>query len=147
MLLNNDRLFHWFLGGLLSWSICVLILGIPIFHLWLGVSIAKIVVSACICCGVQLGVTPWLYSARATPQNPDGEVGRRTATVFIWISLTTLFLFYYIQRNWPDNAQTHQARIIFSVALPCVLILLGLILHYYIRSIIRLCRFFRGGGV
>lgn len=146
VLLNNDRLSNWFLGGLLSWSIFVLILGIPIFHLWLGISIVKIVVSGCICCGVQLVVSPWLYSARATPQNPDGLVGRRTKTVIIWFSLTTLLLFYYLQGNWPNNAQTHQARIIFSLALPSFLILVGLILHYNIRPLTHLSRFFRKGG-
>jgi hypothetical protein len=142
MLLNNDRLSHWFLGMLLAWAFWVLLLGIPIFHLWLGISIAKIAFTASICCGVQLAVTPWLYSARATVQNADGLVGRRIKAVFIWFSLTTLVLFYYIQRSWPDNAQAHQARIIFSVALPGLLILVGLVLHYNIRSITRISRLF-----
>jgi hypothetical protein len=133
MLLNNDRLSHWFLGILLGWGLSVLILGIPIFHFGLGVSIAKIVFSACICCGLQFCVTPWLYSARATAQNPDGLVSRRTKAVFTWISLTTLVLFYFIQRSWPDNAKAHQARVIFSVALPGILIAIGLILHYNVR--------------
>jgi hypothetical protein len=117
MLLNNDRLSHWCLGVFFSWIVCFLLFGIPLFHLWLGFSIAKIAISLGICCGVQLAITPWLYSSRATPQNPDGLVGRRAAAVFVWFSLTALLLFYYIQRGWPSNPTAEQARIIMSVAL------------------------------
>ena len=147
MLFNNDRLSHWFLGILLAWALSLLILGIPIFHVWLGVSTATVVFAGCIFCGLQLCVTPWLYSARATAQNPDRLVGRRTKAVRIWISLTTLTLFYFIQRSWPNNAQTHQARIIFSLALPGILIVLGIILHYSLPSIARMSRYVRGRDV
>jgi hypothetical protein len=144
MLLNNERLSHWFLGALLGWGLSVLIFGIPIFYLVLGISIAKIILCACICCGLQLCVTPWLYSARATAQNPKGFVHRRMRAVFIWISLTTLALFYFTQRDWPDNPQAHQARVIFSIALPGVLIVLGIILHYGVPSIARVSHYIRG---
>lgn len=144
MLFNNERLSNWFLGILLGWFLSLLILGIPIFHFWLRVSTATVVVAGCICCGLQLCVTPWLYSARATAQNPDGLVTRRMKAVYIWISLTTLALFYFIQRGWPDNAQTNQARIIFSLALPGILIVLGIVLHYSVPSIARMSRFVRG---
>jgi hypothetical protein len=144
MLLNNDQLSHWFLGAVLGWALSVLIFGIPIFHLLLDFSIAKIILLACICCGLQLCVTPSLYSARATAQNPEGFVNRRMRALFTWISLTTLALFYFIQRDWPDNPQSHQARIIFSIALPGILIVLGIILHYSVPSIARMSKYVRG---
>jgi hypothetical protein len=144
MLLNNGRLSHWYLGILLSWIVCFLLFGIPIFHLWLGFTIAKIAIALCICCGVQLAITPWLYSSRATPQNPDGLVGRRTAAVFGWFSLTALLLFYYIQRGWPSNPTAQHARIIMFVALVVLLIILGTLLRYNTRSITIVLRFFGG---
>jgi len=96
MFLNNDRLSHWYVGILLSWIVCFLLFGIIIFHLWLGFSIVRIAVSVSICCGVQLIILPWLYSARVTSKNPGGLIGQRTAAVCVWLSLTALLLFYYI---------------------------------------------------
>src|SRR5208282_2049769 len=144
MILNNDRLSHWYLGILFSWIVCFVLFGIPMFHLWLRFSIAKIAISLGICCAVQLAITPWLYSSRATPQNPDGLVGRRTAAVFVWFSLTALLLFYYIQRGWPSNPTAQQARIIMFVALVVLLIILGVLLRYNTRSITTVLRLFGG---
>lgn len=144
MLLNNGRLSHWYLGILLSWTVCFLLFGILIFPLWLGFSIAKIAISLGICCGVQLAITPWLYSSRATPQNPDGLVGRRTAAVFVWFSLTALLLFYYIQRGWPSNPTAQHARIIMFVALVVFVFVLGVLLRYSTRSITLILRLFGG---
>jgi hypothetical protein len=146
VLLNNDRLSHWYLGILFGWTVCFLLLAIPIFHLWLGFSITKIAISVAICCGVQLAITPWLYSARATPQNPDGLVGRRAAVVFVWYSLTALLLFYYIQRGWASNPTAQQARTIMFVALVVFLITLGVLLRYNTRSITLILRLFRSKG-
>jgi hypothetical protein len=128
MLLNNDRLSHWYAMGLLTWSLGFVVLGIPIFHQCLGFSIAKIAVSAGIFCGSQLIITPWLYSARSTSQNPDGLPRVRTAAVLAWLSLTVLVFFYYIQRGWPSNQAAHQARIIMSVSMVAFLLVLGVLL-------------------
>jgi hypothetical protein len=142
-LINNDRISHWYLGCLLAWAVCFLFLGIPIFHLGFGSSISKIAISLAICCGAQLAITPWLYSARATPQNPNGFVGRRTAAVFVWCSLTALFLFYYIQRGWPSSQAAQQARIIMSVGLVVFLVILGVILCYNLKFITSMGERFR----
>ena len=128
MRFNNDRLSHWYAMALFTWSLGFVVLGIPIFHQWLGFSIAKIAVSAGIFCGSQLIVTPWLYSARSTSQNPDGLPGVRTAAVVAWLSLTVLVLFYYVQRGWPLNQAAHQARIIMFVSTVAILIVLGVLL-------------------
>ena len=111
MILNNDRLSHWFIGALLGWAVWSLLLFIPIFHLWLRFPIAKIVVSASIGCLVQMAFTPWLFSARATPQNPTGRIAQRSAAVILWITLTALLFFYYIQRGWPNNSAAHVFRL------------------------------------
>ena len=110
VLLDNDRLSHWLAGAVLSWTAFLLLLFIPIFHLLLGFPISKIAVSAGICCAVQFAVTPWLFSARATRQNPSGRTVRRAAVVIVWLSLTALLLFYYIQRGWPNNADVQLFR-------------------------------------
>jgi hypothetical protein len=140
--LNNDRLSNWYLGALLSWVICFLFFGIPIFHLGFGFSIVKIGISLGICCGVQLAVVPWLFSARATSQNPDGLIGRRIIVVVVWQSLTALFLAYYIQRGWHSTQAAQQARNIMFVTL-VVFFAIGLILYCNTRSIARMLRFFR----
>jgi len=102
MLLNNDRLSHWCLGVFFSWIVCFLLFGIPLFHLWLRIFNRQDCYFIRHLCGVQLAITPWLYSSRATPQNPDGWLAERAAAVFVWFSLTALLLFYYIQRGWPS---------------------------------------------
>jgi hypothetical protein len=105
-MLNNDRLFHWFVGGLLSWIGCSLVVFIPIFHLGLGFPIAQIVVCASIGCAVQLVFTPRLFFARVTNQNPTGNIPRRATTVVWWMSTTALLLLYYVQRFWPRTPET-----------------------------------------
>jgi hypothetical protein len=146
VLLNNDRLSHWYVGILFGWTVCFLLFNIPIFHLWLGFSIVKIAVSTGICCGVQLAITPWLFSARATPLNPGGLIGQRTAAVFVWYSSTALLLFYYIQRSWPSNPTAHQARVIMFISLVIFMIILGVLLRFNVRSITRILRFFHSKG-
>jgi hypothetical protein len=110
VLLNKDRLFHWYVGALLSWIAGCLLLYIPFFHLLLGFPIAKIVVSAGIGCAGQMVVTPWLFSARATARNPTGKVFQTTVAVIVWISLSALLFFYYIQRGWPKDSDAQLFR-------------------------------------
>jgi hypothetical protein len=110
-MLENNRISQWFIGALLAWTLCSLVVFIPIFHLLLGFPIEKIVVSASIGCVVQLVFTPWLFSARATPQNPNGKVARRSAVVVVWLTLTALLFFYYIQRSWPSSSDARIFRI------------------------------------
>jgi hypothetical protein len=134
-LLNNDRLSHWFFGTLVSWTVFFLIFGVPIFHIWLGFSMAKIAIAVGVCCGMQLAVTPWLYSARITTQNPDGLVRRRAAAVTVWFSLTMLLLFYLVQRGWPHNPAARQARIVMFASLIAFFVAEGVLLRYRSRSI------------
>jgi len=114
VLINNDRLSHWFASAVLSWTASLLLLFIPIFHLLLGFRIAKIAVFAGIGCAGQLAVTPWLFSARATAQNPTGNITLRAVAVILWFSSSALLIFYYIQRDWPNNpdAQLFRACVI-----------------------------------
>ena len=146
MLLNNDRILLWYVSIFFGWIICFSLLGIPIFHLWLGLSIVKIAVLVGICCGVQLALVPWFYSARSTPQNPDGLIGRRTAVVFVWLSLTTLLVFYSLQRGWPSNPTRQNAHIIMFASLVVALIIVGVLLRFNMRSIAQIIRILRGKG-
>lgn len=108
MLLNNDRLSHWCVGALLTWALGFLLWGILVFHFWLGVPVAKIAAFTGIGCALQLAITPWLFSARATLQNPTGKVTRRYAAVVVWISLTIVLFVYFIQRGQPKNPELRE---------------------------------------
>jgi hypothetical protein len=55
-------------------------------------------------CVGQLVATPWLYSARATAENPAGKVAQRAVAVIVWFSMSSLLFFYYISRDWPNDA-------------------------------------------
>ena len=83
---------------------------IPIFHWGLGFPIAKIAVSVGIFCVGQLAVTPWLFSARPTSENPAGNFGRRAVAVTVWFSLSALLFFYYISRDWPNDSHGREFR-------------------------------------
>jgi hypothetical protein len=108
----------------LGWVLCFLIIGIPILHFGLNLSLMRIAILAAIACASQLMFVPWLYSARATSQNPQGFVLRRAAAVLGWLSLMTLSLFCYLQSTWPDNPRGREARIILSVSLAVIVIFL-----------------------
>jgi hypothetical protein len=92
---------------------------------------------------MQLAIMPWLFSARATTQNPDGLVGRRIVVVVVWHSLTALCLAYYIQRGWPSSQAAQHERIFMYVTVIVSFIILGLIFHYNTRSVTRILRLIR----
>ena len=69
---GNDRLAFWYLGTIASWIIFGCGVLVPFFHLGLGVSIKRIVVSLCICCSLQMLFVPWLYY-RAAHRNIPRE--------------------------------------------------------------------------
>ena len=96
--LDNDRLSHWFIGALLTWILISLLMGFPIFHFWLGFATTKVMVFMASCFFAQLAITPWLFSARSTPQNPSGNIARRTWVVILWVSTTGFLLFSFLHR-------------------------------------------------
>lgn len=100
---NNDRLSHWCLGVVLSWPIHFVLWILPIFHLWLKIPIKTVAAYTALAAGVQLAVTPWLFAARATRENPAGRRVQRTAVVIVWISLTAfLFACFMLHGEPPD---------------------------------------------
>jgi len=105
---DNDRLSYWFAGALLSWLMMFLHLGLPIFHLWLKIPTPTIATVTGICCATQLAVTPWLFSARATRENPNGRFIQRGIAVYAWFSATTLALLYYLRRSFPEDPAIRQ---------------------------------------
>ncbi len=105
---DNDRLSHWFTSAFLAWVMMFLLLGLPVFHLWLKVPIAKIATFAVLACALQSAITPWLFSARATPKNPSGRIPQRAAAVIVLSTVTALLFFYYLRRSWPDDIETRQ---------------------------------------
>jgi Kef-type K+ transport system membrane component KefB len=107
-LFDNDRLSHWFAGAVLSWLAMFLLWGLLAFHVWLGVPTAKVAAFAGICCAVQLGVTPWLFSARATRENPRGRVAQGAAAVIVLLSAIALLFFYFLRQSWPGDIETRR---------------------------------------
>ena len=106
--LNNDRLSHWLVGLLFSWGLTFLLLFLPIFHVLLKVPTAKVATLTGLFCAVQLSVTPWLFSARATRQNPSGRPAQRAAAVTVMASLMALLFFAYIGGLWPRDEGTRE---------------------------------------
>ena len=106
MLFDNDRLSHWLGGALLAWATIFFLWGLLVFHLGLHVPVKTVTLFSGICCAVQLAVTPWLFYARATPQNPTGQIVQRTAAVIVLLSAITLLFFYFVRRSWPEDVET-----------------------------------------
>jgi hypothetical protein len=100
---NNDRISHWCAGAVLAWAGAFVLFGLPIFHLWLRVPIKIIAAFFLALCVVQLAITPWLFFARSTPQNPVGNLFKRRAAVIVWFSLNGLVLAYFILRGSPPD--------------------------------------------
>ncbi|MFZ0301336.1 MAG: hypothetical protein WAL75_01570 [Terracidiphilus sp.] len=99
MSFDKERLSYWLAGVLLAWTMYVAVFGIPIFHLLLGIAIPTIVSFAVYACALQLAITPWIFSARVTLQNPQGKIGQRTAAIIIWFVSTASLLLYFMQRR------------------------------------------------
>src|ERR1039457_5065004 len=121
MLLNNNRLSNWLAGAVIGWTASLFVY-VPIFHWGLGFSIAKIAVSVGIFCVGQLAVTPWLFSARVTTENPTGNIAQRAVAVIVWFSLSALFFFYYVSRDWLNDSTGAESNKILSRS-PIVLLL------------------------
>lgn len=106
--LNNDRLSHWLVGTIFAWGMTFLFLFFPIFHIGLKVPTAKIATLSASSCVAQLIITPWLFSARATPENPSGRPAQLGAAVTVLASLIGLLFFGYIGGIWPRDEGTRQ---------------------------------------
>jgi hypothetical protein len=100
---NNDRLSHWCVGAALAWAAYFVLFGLPIFHLWLGARIKTVATFFLILCVVHLAVTPWLFAARSTPQNPIGKPFKRGAAVIVVFTLDGLVVAYFMLRGSPHN--------------------------------------------
>jgi hypothetical protein len=112
-LIDNDRISHSLAGAILGWAAGFAVLYVPIFHLLFRCSIVSIAVFTCIACGGQLAVTPWLFSARATLQNPIGNVVQRAYAVVLWFTLTALAFLYYLLHLWRND---QDARAFFELS-------------------------------
>ena len=129
-MLNNDRVSHWYLGAVLSWAAAFALIGLPIFHFWLMVSIKKIAAFSAFACVLQMAFIPWLFSARATTQNPVGLRLKRTVVVIIWLSLLDLLFNYFALRDASPGLGTKAIFLGGPIVLgTVVLIIIGIISH------------------
>lgn len=89
---NRDNLLHNLTVVLAGWIVMFLCIGLPIFHLGLSVSLQRIALFCAMSCALQVLITPWLYSSRATNQHPEGKRLQIAAAFAIWAT-SNLFLF------------------------------------------------------
>jgi len=95
--MDKDRLSHWIVLGFFCWIGYFLFFGLPIFHLLLGVSMFKVGSFFVLCGLMQLAVTPWIFAARPTAQNPNGNSAQRATAAAVWFVSTALLLLFYLQ--------------------------------------------------
>jgi len=129
--MDNDRLSHWLAGAVFSWLAMFLLVGLLIFHSWLRVPVPKIAMFAGICCVMQLGVTPWLFAARATRENPSGRVVQRGGALAVLLSAVSLLFAYFLRLSWPDDFETRR----FTAILTSLTVAFGVV--FLIRILIR----------
>src|SRR5262249_11033714 len=75
---------------------------------WLNVPVKKVALFSGLGCAVQLAVTPWLFSARATRQNPPGQIVQRAAAVIVLLSAINLLFWYFVRCSWPEDIETRR---------------------------------------
>jgi hypothetical protein len=98
-MLNNDRFSHWCIGAVLGWALVFALWGLPIFHFWLRVPIPTILTFTGLACVIQLILTPWLFSARSTRQNPGGDRVKRGLTIAVWFTMLAMLFDYFLFRG------------------------------------------------
>lgn len=100
--LDNEKLSHWLVGVMFAWGLTFLLF-LPMAHLLLKVPTATVATLTALFCAAQLAVTPWLFSARATRQNPSGRPTQRGAAVGVLACLMGVLFFVYIGGLWPKE--------------------------------------------
>jgi hypothetical protein len=103
---DNDRLSNWVAGAVLTWILMFLLWGLLLFQIVLKVPTATIGTFCCLGCVMQMAITPWLFSARATPQNPKGLYLRRALAITVWFTGIGLLFCYFLQRGLPKDADS-----------------------------------------
>jgi hypothetical protein len=83
MPIDKNRLSHWYAAVASSWALYFVAIGIPIFYFLLSVSIFKIILFVVIGCALQLSLTPWMFAARRTSENPSGKMGQLLGSVIV----------------------------------------------------------------
>lgn len=96
------RLLTILIGSIIGQGVLFLIVGFPIFHLQLKVSLATIASYLGICCVVQIVVFEWLFYARAKAQDPESWIFHRTIATTVLVATVSLLFFYYLRRGRPD---------------------------------------------
>jgi hypothetical protein len=107
---DNDRLSHWLAAVLFTWVLMFLFWGVLVFHLIFKVPLLIVVVFTLIACALHLAFTPWMFTARATPQHPRGHFAQSATSFVIWLTLEMSLFFYFVQRTWPDDPDSHLSR-------------------------------------
>jgi hypothetical protein len=115
MLIDKNRLSHWYAVVLSSWFLYFVVIGIPIFCFLLSVSVFKVVLFVAIGCALQLSLTPWMFAARKTRENPSGKMGQLVGSVAVWGALNLLLVALFLQYGKQMDIRHREATILFDV--------------------------------
>jgi len=137
-MIDKDKLSHWLWPVLLGWAGYFSLLGIPIFHIWLGASIQKIAICAILCCAVQLLFTPLMFAARPTPQLPTGKNGQRMAASIGWIISTMIVLLCCVQYGKAIDQMHLYQRVIIITGTLAVFSTAAIVVGLWARKVSRL---------
>ena len=96
----------------------------------LGIPFSSVALFAVIQCALQIAVTPWLFAARATADNPAGRPLRRATVVIVWVTLASVAAFVQmLHGNFTDKSAA------VFLGTPIVLGLISLfLLHKFYRQ-------------
>lgn len=107
---DNDRLSHWLAAVLFTWFLMFLFWGVLVFRLVFKVPLFTVIGFTLIACALHAAFIPWMFTARATPQNPRGHFAQSASAVILWLTLESLLFFYFIQRAWPNDPDSRLLR-------------------------------------
>lgn len=123
-IIHADTLFDAYMGVVAAWVAYFLLAGILIFHFAFGFGIDGIAVFAAIGLVVHSSVEPLLFSARRTPQTPNGNYPRSFMAMSIMGALTTCFWAAYLKMTWRQHDPASQS---FLTGLIVIALLFGIV--------------------
>jgi len=113
---DSNNLLTWCIGPLLGWALVGVLIGVPV-HTVFGVPRSSVALFVVIQCILQIAVSPWLFAARATADNPAGRPLRRWVTVIVWLTLAT----FAVDSQMLDGDLTNRGAVVIFLGGPLLL--------------------------
>ena len=87
--INNESPALWCVVLFLGWAFLGVVIGIPL-HIGFGISLTSVALFVGIQFALNIVASPWLFSARATANNPGGCPLRFAVAATVWLTLASL---------------------------------------------------------